>query len=136
MRALIVGDSAPASDIVALGTRTAGVTFEHCRNPDLAIERLRHAELAFDWLMLSTELSPGLRRCLGSAARRLYTGCIISVFGNDDAQDIDDPGDDLQQWRNVLTFATRAPEAFPAIRDAYRARPAMLQFHAPCKRTA
>lgn len=43
---------------------------------------------------------------------------------------------DVERWRNVLTFAKRRPDEYPALRDALGVSMNLFQYHAPVKRSA
>jgi hypothetical protein len=143
MKAFVVGPGADVAAVVDLFARTGSVGVETCRSAARALHRLNETDASFDWLMLSNEIPAEQRDEIARRATSLNgKQCVVSVFGGagsaNDEFDTDDPlgTDDLQRWRNVLNFAVKAPEDFPAIRDAMVARPSVLQFHAPCKRTA
>ena len=43
---------------------------------------------------------------------------------------------DVERWRNVLTFAKRNPDDYPALRDALGTGTNLFAYHAPVKRSA
>lgn len=135
MRLLVVGDGPHACDMARTLKKVARAEVVHCRSVGAAERRLNRADAEFGWLIMDDGLDPGVRRRLSASAH-----CLVSVLGTaasaEDSAPAAPGGDDLERWRNVLAFAAHAPEDYPALRDALVSRPSILQFHAPCKRSA
>lgn len=53
-----------------------------------------------------------------------------------DAASVDLAPHDVEHWRNVLTFAKRNPDDYPALRDALGTATNLFAYHAPVKRSA
>ena len=155
MKILIAGAGADP-DAIAKRFSMSDMFIEQCASVNVAMERLGQADPAFDIVLLSGPVGAAEQIYMRNTATRLGTMVLsfetltpiyrdsIDSSGPDgtDRQDTDDAmlglldGKEIQEWRNVLTFAKRSPDAYPALRDALGESMNLFQFHAPVKRSA
>lgn len=149
MRLMVIGDSTHAMEVAKLLDVPGRFEVEHWTSAAAAERHLCHQHGRYGWVVIGEELDPASRARLQAASRSGPQPCVVSVLGEapDGAAAQAQAGatappsgadvDELERWRNVLAFAARAPEQYPALRDALRGgRPGVVQFHAPCKRSA
>lgn len=112
----------------------------------MAVDRLQAHEDRFSWVLVSDDVDVQARQRISEAAARAGPPrtivTLVAPANDEPALDIDgdeplgESDEELQKWRNVLNFATRTPDSYPALRDAMVTGPAVFQFHAPCKQSA
>ncbi|MEM7404915.1 MAG: hypothetical protein AAF458_06455 [Pseudomonadota bacterium] len=154
MNLLVVG-SGREPVAVASQFEQAGAHVELVTCSGHAVETLLRRENTFDMLLMDSDLDPADTAQLMAAAvrRRLLAVQIQAVAAPQDPADWPDndpsvqpvdgseplrtlEGHEVERWRNVLTFAKRSPDSYPALRDALGHRTNLFQFHAPVKRSA
>ena len=148
MSILIAGPDANLSRLAEPFVRVAAHV-DRCTTPDAAREYLRKLDRAYELAFVcSTWNVPTLQdlRALAEA----HGACLVyselatlpdrelSAFpvNPEDEATVQLNAHDVERWRNVLTFAKRTPDDYPALRDALGVQTNLFQYHAPVKRSA
>jgi hypothetical protein len=128
----------------------AAMYVDRCETPAEAraflLDLSRHYELVFlcsSWKNETHRDLPALvnahRACLAYtqlAPTEELAGSHVEVTSEGSEQCLSLDPTDVERWRNVLTFAKRAPDEYPALRDALGVSMNLFQYHAPVKRSA
>lgn len=139
MNILAVGTSKHMVEIVANLRQLSPNSIKISSDLTGAIRQIREFQDAYHWILLDEETDAEICAELASIAfDTTGTKPLVSSLHTSDSDDatLGSRDDELGKWRNVLNFAARTPEAFPALRDAMSGNPTLIQYHAPCRKSA
>ena len=137
MKILAVGTSAHMGEIVTNLRQLSPNCITTSTDLTGAIRQIRESQDVYHWILLEDEPNTEVCAELANMAH-ISTGTkpLVSSLQTSDTSTLTPHDDDLGKWRNVLNFAARTPEAFPALRDAMSANTTLIQYHAPCQKSA
>ena len=153
---LLIAGAGTDPDAIAKRFMLSNILKEQCPSVAHAMEQLGTATPPYDFVFLSGPVGAAERIYMRNTAARLGTTVLsfenlTPAFGGTPSKDAyaqqesDSLNEDalhvlnaneVEEWRNVLTFAKRTPDAYPALRDALGETMNLFQFHAPVKRSA